>query len=86
MRYRACTNSADLTCATNPTWENTWSDRTGETTSDTDTSVTISGLTNGTAYQVQVRAANSIGESGWSTANRGHSRHPETGRCPPRRR
>ena len=70
VQYRACTLSTDLTCAdsSTATWESTWTDRTGETTSDTSRSVTVSGLTNGTAYQVQVRAANSVGESEWSTS------------------
>ena len=75
VQYRACTatdgDTAVLTCATNPTWETTWSDRSGETASDTSTSVTVTGLTNNTAYQVQVRAANSIGESGWSASATG---------------
>ena len=35
------------------------------------TSTTITGLTNGTAYQVQVRAQNSEGESGWSASATG---------------
>ncbi len=68
VQYRACTQSADLTCASNPTW-GAWTDRSGETNTDTATSATISGLTNGTAYEVQVRAANSVGESGWSTSS-----------------
>ena len=68
VQYRACTKSADLTCATSPTW-GSWTDRTGETTTDTATQVTISGLTNDTAYQVQVRAENRSGESSWSPSN-----------------
>ena len=75
VQYRACTNTSDLTCATNPAWAQDWTDRSGETASDTDTSVTLDGLTNGTAYQVQVRAANSVGESSWSAAS---SEHPST--------
>ena len=75
VQYRACTatdgNSAVLTCTTSPTWASTWTDRTGETASDTSTSTTIGSLTNGTAYQVQVRAANSVGEGGWSAAAKG---------------
>ena len=73
VQYRACTatdgDTSVLTCATNPTW-GSWIDRTGETTSDTSTSVTLSSLTNETAYQVQVRAANSVGESSWSPATK----------------
>ena len=70
VQYRACTYSTDLTCSNSSTatWESTWTARTGETNSDTSRSVTVSGLTNGTAYQVQVRAANSVGESDWSTS------------------
>ena len=68
VQYRACTKSADLTCATSPTW-GSWTDRTGETTTDTATQVTISGLTNDTAYQVQVWAENRSGESSWSPSN-----------------
>ena len=77
VQYRACTLSTDLTCSNSSTatWESTWTDRTGETTSDTSRSVTLAGLTNGTAYQVQVRAANSVGESDWSTAA---SEYPST--------
>ena len=75
VQHRACTKSADLTCTgNNPTWGD-WTDRTGETSTDTATSVTISDLTNGTAYEVQVRAANSVGESAWSTAA---SEYPST--------
>ena len=69
VRYRVCT-ATPTTCATTPTWGN-WTDRSGETTSDTATSVTITGLTNGTAYQVQMRAANSVGDSGWSASGQG---------------
>ncbi len=65
VQYRACTKSADLTCASSPTW-GSWTDRTGETAADTATTVELTGLTNGTAYQVQVRAANAQGESDWS--------------------
>ena len=66
VQYQACT-ATPKTCTTNPTW-GSWTDRTGETTSDTATKVTATGLTNGTAYQVQVRAANSVGESEWSAS------------------
>ena len=68
VQYRACTKAGDLTCASNPTWADDWSDRSGETNSDTATSATVSGLTNGTAYQVRVRATNSVGDSAWSDA------------------
>ena len=67
VQYRACT-ATPLTCASSPTWGN-WTDRSDETSSDTGTSATVTGLTNGTAYQVQVRAANSVGDSAWSDAS-----------------
>ena len=68
VQYRTCTKSTDLTCSgstTNTDWGN-WRNRSGETASDTDTTAELTGLTNGTAYQVQVRAANAKGESAWS--------------------
>ena len=75
VQYRACTNTNDLSCATNPAWASTWTARTGETTSDTATTATITGLTASTAYQVQVRAANGTaapgGESAWSASATG---------------
>ena len=43
----------------------TWTEWNADTTSTT-LSATITGLTNGTTYDVQVRAANAIGESDWS--------------------
>ena len=43
----------------------TWTEWNANTTSTT-LSATITGLTNGTTYDVQVRAANAIGESEWS--------------------
>ena len=69
VQYRVCTFSTDLTCSNSSTatW-GSWTARTGETASDTSRSVTLSGLTNGTSYQVQVRAANSVGESDWSAS------------------
>ena len=66
VQYRKCTASV-TECGRNPTW-GSWTDRTGETTSDTATSVTITGLTNGIPYQVQVRAANIVGGSAWSAS------------------
>ena len=75
VQYRGCTatdgDTSIKTCATNPTWEANWTDRSGETSTDTATTVTITGLTNGTAHQVRVRAANSVGESEWSPISRG---------------
>ena len=73
VQYRACTNTSDPTCATNPQWAQNWTDRTGETTGDTGTSVDVTGLANNTAYQVQVRAANGKGESGWSPSGQGRT-------------
>ena len=67
VRYRACTatNSDEkvLTCASNPTWATTWETHAH---SDTSTSTTIGSLTNGTAYQVRVRAKAGTRESPWS--------------------
>ena len=37
----------------------------------TDTRATIGGLTNGTTYEVQVRAGNSVGEGPWSPSSQG---------------
>ena len=45
-----------------------WAERSGTSAA---TSLTITGLTNGTTYEVQVRAENSAGESGWSPSARG---------------
>ena len=70
VRYRACTQSSDLTCAANPTWGN-WASLSGDADPGSATAATIQpspSLTNGTAYQVQVRAANSAGRGGWSAA------------------
>ena len=63
-----------MTCASSPTW-GSWTDRSGETSSDTATSATVAGLTNGTAYQVQVRASNSVGDGDWSASA---SEYPST--------
>jgi titin len=76
VRYRACTatnsDSTVLTCATNPTWATTWETHTH---SDDSTSTTIGSLTNGTAYQVRVRATTSDNrESPWSASAMGTPR------------
>lgn len=61
VQYRACT-AADKTCRSSPTWS-TWI---SHSHSGTRTSTIISGLTNSTTYQVQVRARNSAGLGAWS--------------------
>ena len=65
VQYRACTATPKTCTGTTPTW-GSWTDRSGETSSDTGTSATITGLTNGVAYQARVRATNSVGDGGWS--------------------
>ena len=47
-----------------------WSDHPGEFL---DRSTTITGLTNRTAYEVQVRAGNSVGKGSWSTERPRHA-------------
>jgi len=66
IQYRVCT-AADETCRSSPRW-GTWR---SFSHSGTRTSTTISGLTNGTAYQVQVRARNSAGLGPWSVTETG---------------
>ncbi len=66
IQYRICT-AADETCRSSPRW-GTWR---SFSHSGTRTSTTISGLTNGTAYQVQVRARNSAGLGPWSVTETG---------------
>lgn len=48
-----------------------WIAFTGEMPADTSTSITITGLTNGVAYDFGVRAGNSAGESDWSASVQG---------------
>ena len=69
VQYRACT-ATPKTCASNPTWESSWTEHAPNTTS-TAITATVTGLTNGTAYQVQVRATNSVGVSAWSASAKG---------------
>ena len=66
VQYRACT-ATPKTCASSPTW-GSWTDHTHD---GTGTGTTISGLTNGTAYQVQVQATNGVGDSAWSDSANG---------------
>ena len=61
---RYCTNSTGCTAASN--W--TALDDNGNNATSTATTVSISGLTNGTTYQVQVRAGNSVGDGDWSAS------------------
>ena len=65
VQYRVCT-ATPKTCTSNPVW-GSWTGRSDETASDTATVVTITGLANGTAYQVRVRAGSAAGDSGWSS-------------------
>ena len=67
VRYRACTDTNKACSDADDTWGD-WTDRSGETTSDTATAATITGLDNGTAHQVQVRVANRAGDSEWSAS------------------
>ncbi len=46
-------------------------DDTGAAAMDTTLTATVTGLTDGTAYQVQVRAQNAVGESEWSASATG---------------
>ena len=70
VQYRACTatdaDTSVLTC--NPAEDATWGNWRSRSHSGTSQSSTITGLVNGTAYQVQVRATNSNGAGPWSTA------------------
>ena len=70
---RHCVNSTG--CDAVGEW--TALDDTGGNASDTDTSATIGSLTNGTTYQVQVRAGNSVGDGAWSASA---SEYPSTPR------
>ena len=53
-----------------PIFTQTWMEL-PDTTRSTATSVTISGLSNGRGYQVQVRAGNSVGDGPWSDSATG---------------
>lgn len=61
IEYRACT-ATPRTCTSNPTWS-AWI---AQAHSGTGITATISSLTNGTTYEVRVRARNGFGHSSWS--------------------
>ena len=63
VQYRACT-ATPASCAANPAW-GVWTALTGAADPGTATTAAITGLTNGTAYQVRVRATNTHGGSPW---------------------
>ena len=73
VQYRACTatddDRTDLTC--DPAENATWGGWRARSHSGTAKIVTIAGLVNGTAYEVQVRARNANGAGPWSTAGKG---------------
>ena len=72
VQYRACTatggDKTDLTCE--PVADAMWGSWRARSHSGTAKIVTITGLVNGTAYEVQVRARNANGVGPWSTAGR----------------
>ena len=63
VQYRPCTGTPTECAGETPPWRETWStwDHSG-----TGTTTAITGLTNGTAYQVQVRSVNGVGGSVWT--------------------
>ena len=68
INYRACTHATDKTCSgTNIAW-GTWA---SASHSGTRTTTTISRLTNGTKYEVRIKARNSAGLSVWSASRSG---------------
>jgi len=77
VRYRPCTatnsDMSVLTCASNPTWAS-WPTSSQANVTITGTMATITGLTNGTAYQVRVRATTADTESPWSSPGMGMPR------------
>ena len=64
VQYRACTDS-DKTC---PAADDTWGAWTDASHTGTATSATLTSLTNSTAHQVRVRAANAVGSGTWSAS------------------
>lgn len=72
VQYRACTaTDSDTTVRTcEPAADATWGSWRARSHSGTGKIVTITGLVNGTAYEVQVRARNANGVGPWSTAGK----------------
>ena len=70
VQYRACTATDDDTTVRTcePAEDATWGSWRARSHSGTGKVVTITGLVNGTAYEVQVRARNANGVGPWSTA------------------
>ena len=72
VQYRACTatdsDKTVLTCE--PATDATWGGWRARSHSGAGKIVTITGLVNGTAYEVQVRARNASGVGPWSTAGK----------------
>ena len=67
---RHCDTSNSNVCDDDDTDDTDWTelDDTGDNATST---ATITGLTNGTAYQVQVRAGNGVGDGAWSSSATG---------------
>ena len=65
VRYRRCTGNDP--CASTESW--TELDDEDEEATNTATTAEITGLTNGTTYEVQVRATNRVGDSEWSESS-----------------
>ena len=66
VQYRECTATGNTPCNTTGNW-------TDITHTGTATTATITSLTNGTTYQVQVRATNGAGTGAWSDSKTGTS-------------
>lgn len=65
VEYRECTATQEI-CKTKPTWGDWLTTNVAHT--GTETTATISSLTNGTRYQVRVRAGNTQGKGVWSSS------------------
>ena len=70
VAYRACTatdgDTTVLTCCINPTSRDTWGNWVELSHGAATTAATITGLTNGTKYEVRVRARTANGAGPWS--------------------